>query len=846
MEMEKLPVSRIAPEVLSSLQREGKCVLTAPPGAGKSTYIPGYLLEKLPLFREQKKKILLLEPRRLAARATAKRIAECWGLTLGKEVGCHTKFDHIGGNEVLLDVITEGVLPRMLQEDPALEDAGLIIFDEYHERHITGDLALALSVDVREGLNPDLMLLVMSATLEAEKVSRLLGDAPIVRSEGKLFPVEVEYRGGRAEGERLARYVCSNIEYALNTFPGDILIFLPGEGEIRESMQIFAKMFPDMEKYRLIPLPLYGNLPPEEQDKVMEKAPPPFRKVIFSTPIAETSLTIDGVRIIIDSGFVRKSVFSPASGMNSLETSRISLASAQQRKGRAGRLAPGVCLRLWHSAEERAFPAFDVPEILHTDLLALALELAAWGVKRENLSTMAFADMPPSAAFSQAWELLVEMGFLEKSSGNLTPLGRKGAELGLHPRLANMILHAGEKERPTAELLSALLEEKDFFYKSSDSDIFLRLAALTSSGASLNGVMLDKGVKERVRLIMKKDFRRDLSTLSLTDPAPLLAYAFPDRIGRRRGEGSGEYLLSNGTSARLVPGDEAIKSEYLIIPSAQGLSGVPSIRLSAPIEERDIPASLFSTVIECNWNGEKKCVESWEIKKLGSLSFRKKPLASHLEKIPAELRIAALLKGIRLHGWGSLPWSEKELNKMERLRFLHKAFGGAENKENPYPSLEEENLMGDLEEILTPFLTEKHVSFNALKEGGVLSSLLNALANYLSDYELEELAPERIQVPSGSRIRVDYSACPPRLSVKLQEIFGMMDSPIIAGGKVRVTMEILSPAMRPIQITSNLASFWESSYFLVRKEMRGRYPKHDWPENPREALPHRGVRAPKK
>ena len=699
-------------------------------------------------------------------------------------------------------------------------------------------------MDVREGLNPDLRLLVMSATLEAEKMSKLLEDAPMVISEGKLFPVKVEYRGGAEKDTPLARHVCNNIEYALNNFPGDILIFLPGEGEIRECMKVFSRMFPDMEKVFLIPLPLYGNLPPEEQDKVMEKAPAPFRKVIFSTPIAETSLTIDGVRIIIDSGLVRKAVYSPGSGMNTLETCRISLASAQQRTGRAGRLSEGISLRLWHSPEEKAFPPFDIPEILHTDLTELALELGAWGVKKEQVATMAFADMPPEAAFSQAWELLTEMGFLEKESSLLTPLGKKGAFLGLHPRLGNMILRAGEKERGTAELLAALLGEKDLFYKATRSDIFLRLVALVSPGES-GPFQMDRAVKERIRMVMKKDFKRDLNSISLSEPAPLLAFAFPDRIGKRRGEGKGEYLLSNGTMARLLPEDEALKSEYLIIPSAQGLSGTPLIRLSAPIEEKDIPSSLFKTSIECSWNGEKKCVESYEVTRLGSLSFRKKPLSSDLEKIPQSLRSAALFKGIRLHGWEALPWSEKEKSKMEKLRFLHKAFGGEENTENPYPSLEEETLMEKLEEIFTPFLTVKHVSFHALKENGVLSSVLNALANYLSDYELEELAPERIQVPSGSRIRMDYSTYPPRLSVKLQEIFGMMDSPRVAGGKVKVTMEILSPAMRPIQITSDLASFWQSSYFLVRKEMRGRYPKHDWPENPLEALPHRTVKAPK-
>ena len=739
----------------------------------------------------------------------------------------------------------------MLQTDPALSGVGLVIFDEFHERSIDADLGLALALESAAFLRDDLYILVMSATLDAEKIAGLLKDedekedVPVIISRGKMFPVETLYQVPDPHKD-LTENVCSAIIKALNTFSGDILVFLPGEGEIRNCLRQLEKMFPDREKLHLLLYPLYGNLPPEEQDAALQKAPEKWRKVILATTVAETSLTVEGVRVVIDSGLMRCAVYSPGSGMDHLETKKVSRASAEQRRGRAGRMEEGVCIRLWHVSEERGMLPYNIPGMLQADLTSFALQIARWGVLPAQIKDLKLLDMPPTGAMEQAWELLKDIEAVDKTNGRITSYGKLLADYPLHPRLAHMV-QCGEKshKKALACTIAAIVQEKDLFIHPESADLNTRLEFLASymchKGTSLQK-NTDQTVLSRICNILKNDFHIHGNDLNKEDiysgcAGKLLACAYPDRIGRKIPDKKNTYILSDGKNCFMPEEDPMNRDGFLCVASAEGLSAVPRIRLAASLEEKDIPENLKKRSVETFWNSSGKNIDAFETIRIGSLAISRKKIPANSDKITREQRQETLFKGLRSHGAGVLPWSERELSIMKRSSFLHKYMG------ETFPELSPETLLDTLEDWLTPFLTSSVNSVSALS-GNILANAFDSLFDYSLKSQLEHLAPERLIVPTGSKIKVDYDSDPPHLAVKLQELFGLMDTPSVAGGRVKIVMEILSPAMRPIQVTSDLAGFWKSSYFLVRKEMRGRYPKHDWPEDPLKAVAHRGVRKP--
>ncbi len=830
-----LPVENILDELEEVLRTRSAAVLCADPGAGKSTVVPPSLLDA-PFL--EGRKILMLEPWRIAAVGAAKRIAHLLGEKAGQTAGYRTRFGSEAGPSTRIEVITEGILTRMIQKDPELPGVKLLIFDEFHERSLQADLGLALALDVRNALRDDLKILVMSATLDAQRTARLLGDAPVVKSEGRVFPVETLHRPPDGRGFHLEKIIASNVAFALNRHPGDILVFLPGEFEIRMAIEELRKVFPDAGTQKLLFLPLYGNLPEREQELALTEAEKPFRKVILSTPVAESSVTVPGVRIVIDSGWMRVPRFSPANAMNKLETVRVSLASADQRRGRAARTGPGLCIRLWSLAEERAFPSFGTPEILEADLASFCLELAGWGLRPDTVSTLRWLDEPPRAKVDQAFSLLAELDAVTPGAFRLTKHGERLLEYPMHPRLAHMIacaesLHAA----PLGCALAAILSERDFLRAASDSDLKRRLPFLLPD-APESGEGIDRNALRRVKTVFRQLSRNPLSPRDFDLCGVLLGKAYPDRIAKARVPHSGEYTLSNGVQAKLLSADDMRMYEYLCAPLVEGAGAVPTIFLSAELTPDAIEKhfrKLISEEVSAVWNDESKSLTVSRIKRLGSLVLSQKNLPAHTPDLPGEARLKVLLDGIRKC---PLPWSARELSLMRRISFLHRVLG------DEWPDLSPETLSATLEEWLAPFLTERHTSLESLR-GRTLADAFDALVGHGRRMKLDALAPERITVPSGSSIKVDYEFDPPRLSVRLQEVFGMTETPKLAGGRIPLVMDLLSPAMRTVQITADLAHFWTDSYFLVRKDMRGRYPKHDWPENPLEALPHRGSKKPR-
>ncbi len=827
-----LPVEHCLDALEQALNRGRYAVLSAAPGAGKSTVVPPSLLDA-PFLRGGK--ILMLEPRRIAARSTAKRIAHLLGETPGKRVGYRTRFETVSGKETKIEVITEGILTRMIQNDPALEGVAMLIFDEFHERSIHADLGLALALDSCSALRDDLRILVMSATLDVSRISALLDNAPAISSEGRLYDVQTFYRPPE-RGARLEKEVCRAVIHALNHESGDILVFLPGEYEIRAAIRELESLLPDAEGQNLLFLPLYGNLPPQEQDKSLEEAPPPWRKVIFSTPVAETSITVNGVRIVIDSGLMRVPRFSPKTAMNKLETVRVSLASAEQRRGRAGRTAPGVCFRLWSPAEERGFAPFNAPEIIEADLAPLALELAKWGVSPEQADSLKWLDPPPRAKLEQAFALLRGLDAVEDGSARLTPHGEKILECPLHPRLAHMVLTArGKRLGGLAEALAAVLSERDFLRATPHSDIRERLVFLNREERSGS---VDHAALQRVKTVFRQLTKDSFSSADMERCGELLASAYPDRIARARRPNSGEYTLSNGTGAKLNPADNMITREFLCAPQVEGTGTLPTIYLSAPLSPEEIEehlAHLVTEKIELEWDAVSRSLSAAKVKRLGSIVLSKKSIPASSDQIPQGQRAAAFLEALKKEPFDAFPWSANERSLMSRITFLHRVLG------DEWADLSPEKLLSAPDEWLAPFLSPKNISMESLR-GDVLRNAVENIVDYRQRLALDTLAPERIEVPSGSKIRVNYETEPPRLSVRLQELFGMTESPRVAGGRVAVVMDILSPAMRTVQVTSDLAGFWKESYFMVRKDMRGRYPKHDWPEDPLQATPHRGAR----
>jgi ATP-dependent helicase HrpB len=813
-----LPIEPLIPELLGVLAAAPNLVLEAPPGAGKTTRVPLALLDA---DWAKGGKIIVLEPRRLAARGAAARMATMLGEEVGETVGYRVRLDRNVGPKTRIEVVTTGLFLRQLQGDPALPGVAAILFDEFHERTIEGDMALAFALEAQAGLREDLRVVVMSATLDGESVAQRIPGARRLRSEGRAFPVETHHLGDDATA-RLEDRMASAIRRALAEQSGDILAFLPGTAEIRRTQERLSN--------EDVVLPLYGDLPLPEQDKAIRRDPQGRRKIILATSIAETSLTIDGVRVVVDSGLRRSPRFDPTSGMSRLVTVKASLAAAAQRRGRAGRTEPGVCYRLWSAASERALSAFDAPEIEAADLAPLALELAAWGIA--DPAALMLMTPPPAAALSQARALLRQLEAVD-TENHATPHGRRMAELGVHPRLAHMMVRA--EERGLGDLacdIAAILSERDLLKgRESDADLRHRVQLLRRDS---NDPALDRNQRARVWQ-SALDWRRQLGVKKdaqspVAQSGQVLALAYPDRLAQRRG-GAGQFRLSNGRGAMLRPHDPLAGEDFLAVGSLDGDAREARIFLAAPIALAEIEED-FAGVIEIRdqlaWNARAETVDAKRERRLWSLVLEEKPL----KKPQPDQLVVAMIEGIRTMGLEVLPWSGTARALQARVAFLLRAG----DERHAWPDLSDAALLAGLEEWLAPYLSgmtrRAHLANLDLMEA------LLARLDWKQRQALDELAPTHLTVPSGSRVPLDYqSGEVPVLAVRLQEMFGATDTPTVAGGKVQVLLHLLSPARRPVQVTRDLKGFWSSSYRAVKADMKGQYPKHHWPDDPLQAEP---------
>ncbi len=834
-----LPIEPSLPAICGALRASAALVLQAPPGAGKTTRVPLALLEE-PWLAGQT--ILLLGPRRLAARAAAARMADLLGESIGQTVGYRIRFDSRVSRQTRIEVLTEGILTRRLQRDPALEGVGLVIFDEFHERGLHADLALALCLDSQRGLREDLRVLVMSATLDGAAVARLLGDAPIIASAGQAHPVTRHYLPRDPDGLDLAIVVRAVLD-ALDRDSGDLLVFLPGSGEIR---QVLRRLEAESARTDLLVVPLYGDLPDADQQRAIQPDPDGRRKIVLTTPIAETSLTIEGVGIVIDSGWTRVPRFDPRSGLTRLETVRVSADAAEQRAGRAGRLGPGVCYRLWNEATQQRLRPHRNPEMLDADLAPLALELAQWGVA--DAATLAWLDPPPPGALAQACDLLTDLEALDEQ-GRITPTGRELAELPAHPRLAHLLRRgAALGLGDLAADLAALLEERDLLRgeHAFGGDVTARLDALRAfrrdgrEGARRRGAdptacaRADRAAR-RWRQLLQLAGNRE-APLESTAVGLLLALAYPDRVARRRDGGGERYLLANGRGARLATGDPLLNRDWLVAAQLDAGASEGRIWLAAPVDPADLTrhlAARIRTVREVGWDERQAAVVARRERRLGALVIDGGPLT---DADPEALR-RAMLAGVRQLGLDSLPWTAELQDWRARIASLRHWF-----PEEGWPDLSDAGLAAHLDGWLGPWLDG--VTRREHLQRLDLAAALHGLVDGRGRARLNELAPTHLLVPSGSRIRLRYSPGePPVLAVKLQELFGLADTPRIAEGRIPVTLHLLSPAQRPIQVTQDLRGFWECTYAEVKKELKGRYPKHPWPDDPWTATPTRRTRA---
>ncbi|MEZ5563716.1 MAG: ATP-dependent helicase HrpB [Gammaproteobacteria bacterium] len=832
-----LPISTALPELAAALSRTGLAVLQAPPGAGKSTGVPLALLDA-PWLAGQR--MLVLEPRRLAARAVANRMASLLGESVGETVGYRMRLDTKVGPRTRIEVVTEGILTRQLQRDPALEGVGLVIFDEFHERSLQADLGLALTLDVRRQLRPQLRLLVMSATLDGAAVSRLLDDAPLISAPGLSFPVETRY-AERDSSDYLDRQVASAIQRALRNDQGDLLVFLPGAGEIRRVESLLGGNL-DAQLH-----PLYGDLPREAQERAIQPAPAGQRKVVLATNIAETSLTIEGVRVVIDAGLERRNLFDPRSGMNRLETLPISVASADQRRGRAGRLAPGVCYRLWTEARQRSLAAHTPAEIVNADLAPLALELARWGTR--DPAELAWLTPPPTGPLAQARELLQTLGALD-GEGRITAHGGEMHSLGTHPRLAHLLLRAQQAGVPnTGCALAALLGERDILRtrpNERDADLRTRLELLARQSDAADHADADRHTLRQVQR-SAESFARQLglrgrpTDIDMHEAGWLLASAYPDRIARARTPGSGRYQLSNGRGAFFAEPQSLAGSEFLVIADLDAGQREARIFSAAPLSLEDIEqhfGDALQSTERVYWDEREAAVLARRQRRLGALI-----LGDAAWPNPDRTQIAlAMLEGIRSMGIEALPWNAELRQWQARVCLSRDAQPDATP---PWPDVGDTALLATLESWLLPWL--EGISRRAHLARLDLRTALHSLLNWQQQQRLDEFASTHLVVPSGSRIAIDYLDGPvPSLSVRLQEVFGLRETPRIAGGRIAVLLKLLSPARRPVQVTRDLESFWETAYHDVRRELKGRYPKHYWPEDPHQAEPTRRARPPPK
>ena len=800
-----LPIDAMLPSLQEVLRLHRRAVLRAPPGAGKTTRVPPSLIGAPWL---EGKKIIVLEPRRLAARAAAYRMAAERGEVPGETIGYRVRMETKVGPSTCIEIVTEGVLTRMLQTDPSLTDIGLIIFDEFHERSLQADLGLALCRQAAQLLRPDLRLLVMSATLETGRISQSLGDAPVLTSEGRTFDVETKWLNSQVSGP-VDEAVADTVVEAISETYGSCLAFLPGRAEIArvERRLKNADLSPDIDV-----LPLYGDLSLAAQSRVIEPAKTGRRKIVLATAIAETSLTIEGVRIVVDSGRSRRLVHDPSSGMDRLVTDKVSRAEADQRRGRAGRTEPGMCHRLWPQAQEGALSQQARPEILTADLTSLALELAVWGAKSEDLD---WIDRPPEAAYAVARRLLTDLGALD-DRGTVTEHGRAIAAIPLHPRLSHMVVQAAAKGwGPTACCVAVLLTERDPM--KGDIDMAPRLAQMASPKGPW--IALSKLAKRTARAA-GIGFN---GTIDLRLAGLLIGLAYPDRIAQRRPGSDGRYILSGGRGAKLAAGDPLAAHEFLAVADLDGRSEARIYR-AAPLTREQVDelySDRYREIDIVDWDRRSARVVAQRQTQFSSLVLDKEPLADP----PEDLVTKALLAAIRDRGLGMLPWTDAASRLRQRVVFLAHVSPG------DWPDWSDAALMDTLEDWLAPYCGGlRHVDdFGKLD----LSQILNTALGWERMRDLDRLAPDAIAIPSGREAKIDYrDPSKPVLAVKLQEMFGSKTSPHIADGRVPIVMHLLSPAGRPFAVTGDLARFWSTGYNEVRKDGRGRYPKHPWPDDP--------------
>lgn len=812
-----LPIDAVLDDLSRTLEAHNAAVLVAPPGAGKTTRVPLALLDA-PWARA--KKIIVLEPRRIAARASADRMAKSLGERAGETVGYRVRFGSKISRATRIEVVTEGIFTRQILDDPELSGVAAVLFDEFHERSLDADMGLALARDAQLGLREDLRILVMSATLDGARVAKLLGDAPVVESEGRAFPVETRYLGRKADAP-IERQMADAIASALRSDSGSVLAFLPGAAEIRRTQNFLGERVQDAS---IEIVPLFGALDAAVQDRAIAPAPKGTRKVVLATSIAETSLTIEGVRIVVDSGLARVPRYEPDIGLTRLETVRAARAAVDQRRGRAGRTEPGVCYRLWDEPQTASLAPYTQPEILSADLSSLVLDLAQWGVS--DPAALSFLDPPPQPAWKEAKSLLSELNALD-GDGRITAEGKSLRALALPPRLARMIVdsHRAGAGEEAAEI-AAILTERGLGGDSADLEHRRDQFRRDRSPRAVSARELARRWASQVAASEKAGQQEALST------GLMLAYAFPDRVARNRGNGS--FVLANGRGAAVEQTSSLARAPYIAIGEMMGTAASGRILLAAQITEDDIErhfAEHIDTTDEIAFDRGAMALRARRKRVLHAITLSEATLAVS----PSEDTARIFADGLIAAGLDRLPWSKAAKQLRDRVMFLRKAEGES------WPDLSDGGLIARRDDWLVPALYDKI----ALKDisAGDLSDALMALLPWDMRARLDREAPTHFEAPTGSVLAIDYEAEQgPTIAVRLQELFGLNTHPSIAAGKVPLVLELLSPAQRPVQVTRDLPGFWRGSYAAVRSDLRGRYPRHPWPEDPASAIPTRRVK----
>ncbi len=815
-----LPIVDIIDEVKNNLKSHNTIIVNAPPGAGKSTVLPLALLDE-PWLKNQS--IVLLEPRRLAVKTIASRMSQLIGQNVGETIGYKIRFESRTSNQTRLEILTEGILTRMLHADNALEGIGMVIFDEFHERSIHADVALALCREAQQILRPDLRIVVMSATLDMPKLSEILA-APVIKSEGKQFPVEIFY-GTKQDIALLPELTARTVSNVVKKHGGDTLVFLPGQAEINKCHELLANSLPSFAIH-----PLYGMLPTGKQIKAILPDQHGKRKIVLATAIAETSLTIEGIKVVIDTGFTRSSKFDPKSGLSRLETQTITKDAADQRAGRAGRLSAGTCYRMWTKADQERLQDHRIPEILVTDLASLVLDMTHWGIT--SVEALSWLSPPPATAIAQATAVLEELHALE--NGKITTHGKAIHQLPCHPRIAHMLLMAEEEDLlPLATDIAPFLEERDPLGPKTGIDINLRIEALRRFRSN-NGKGRKFGNIERIATSYRKLFNieADNHTFDPFETGILLAYAYPERIACARPGNNAQFQLSNGKYAFAGHKDDLAHEPWLAVAHIDARDGLGKIFMAAPINPKDL-ASMVREKEVISWNTKKGGLIATKDLRIGSIVLQSKPLPS-----PSETQmVQAIVEAIIKEGRHLLDFNDDFQQWQNRIANLKHW-----DPNGQWPDLNTDTLLANASTWLTPHLAQvkKPEDLRNLD----LKKILESQFDWNKLQELEQLAPTKIKVPSGSSIKLVYQSndSPPILAVRLQEVFGMADTPTVNNGKVKVLMHLLSPGFKPVQITSDLKSFWNTTYFEVKKDLKGRYPKHVWPEDPWNEPAIKGVK----